>query len=84
MTTATPATTATAAKAPAKFNEILVLMDEQGWAWSLVTNQLTNLKMAHVRLPSTVKIRPSWERLKHAARIIVAWESKGRSGGAMI
>jgi len=84
MTTATQATTATAAKAPAKFNEILVLMDEQGWAWSLVTNQLTNLKMAHVRLPSTVKIRPSWERLKHAARIIVAWESKGRSGGAMI
>ena len=87
MTTGTPPTTATpatTAQATQKFNEVLVLMDDQTWTWNLVTTQLSQLKMEHVRLPSTVKIRQSWERLKNAARIVVAWESKGRSGGAMI
>lgn len=68
----------------APFNEILVIMDDQTWIWNLVTTHLNFLSMSHVRLPSTVPIRQSWERLRNAQRIVIHWESKERSGGALI
>lgn len=73
-----------ASKATSPFNEILVLMDDQTWIWQLVTSHLGYLGLEHVRLPSSVPIRQSWERLKNAGRIVIHWESKERSGGAMI
>ncbi len=69
---------------PPRFSETLAIMDDQTWIWSLATQQLEFLGMAHVRLPSTVPIRQSWDRLRDAARIIIHWEAKGRSGGAVI
>lgn len=69
---------------PARFSESLVIMDDQTWIWTLTSRQLDYLNIDHVRLPSTVPIRQSWERLRNAPRIIIHWESKGRSGGAVI
>lgn len=69
---------------PARFSETLAIMDDQTWIWSLTSKPLDYLGMPHVRLPSTVPIRQSWERLRDAARIIIHWEAKGRSGGAVI
>ncbi len=69
---------------PKRFSEILAVMDDQSWIWSLASKQMEWLNLAHVRLPSTVPIRQSWERLRDAQRIIVHWEAKSRSGGAVI
>lgn len=66
------------------FNEILAIMDDQSWIWKLVSGHLTQLGLEHVRLPSTVPVRPSWERLKNAQRMVIHWEAKGRSGGAVV
>jgi len=66
------------------FNEILAIMDDQTWIWNLVSTQLSTLELEHVRLPSTVPIRQSWDRLKGASRLIIHWESPGRSGGAIV
>src|SRR6185503_18487928 len=67
-----------------RFNETLVIMDDQTWIWNLVSTHLGFLNLEHVRLPSTVPIRHSWERLKGAGRIVIHWEAKSRSGGAVI
>jgi tetratricopeptide (TPR) repeat protein len=67
-----------------KFREILAIMDDQSWIWTLVSSHLSTLMLDHVRLPSNVPIRGSWDRFRNAARIIVHWEAKQRSGGAMI
>ena len=74
----------TPAAKPPRFSETLAIMDDQSWIWSLASQQLQFLSMEHVRLASTVPIRQSWDRLRDAARIIVHWEAKGRSGGAVI
>jgi tetratricopeptide (TPR) repeat protein len=76
MTEATPK--------PDRFNEILVVLDDQSWIWQLVSSHLGFLNLAHVRLPSNVPVRQSWDRLKNAQRIVVHWEAKQRSGGAVI
>ena len=65
-----------------KFNEILVICDEQSQVWHLSSQALAGLD--HVRLPSTAPIRASWDRFKNAARIIIYWENKGRGGGAIV
>ncbi len=67
-----------------RFNEIIVCMDDQTWIWHLCTQHLHVLNYPHVRLPSTVPVRQSWDRLKGSSRIIVHWEAKERSGGAVI
>lgn len=67
-----------------RFQEILVIMDDQTWIWRLATTQLSALVAEHVRLPSTVPIRQSWDRFKAARSMVVHWEAKGRSGGAVI
>jgi pentatricopeptide repeat protein len=69
---------------PKRFNEILVVMDDQTWIWRLCSTHLEFLGSPHVRLPSTVPIRQSWDRLRNAQRIVVHWESKSRSGGAIV
>ena len=67
-----------------EFNESIVISDEQSWIWELATSQLTRLDIPHVRLPSTVPFRHSWERLHRARHMIIHWECKNRSGGAII
>jgi pentatricopeptide repeat protein len=67
-----------------KFNEYLAIMDDQTWIWSLVAEACAQVKVEYVRLPSTVPIRQSWDRLKNAGRMIIHWEAKQRSGGAIV
>lgn len=85
---ATTATSVQTATKPPRFCESLGIMDEasgaSGWIWTMVSKQLEYLGMPHVRLPSTVPIRQSWERLRDSARMVIHWEAKGRSGGAVI
>ena len=69
---------------PARFHEIPVFLDEANWIWNLVSSRLGLLKMPHVRLPTTTPVRPSWERLRGAHRILIHWEGKGRGGGAIV
>ncbi len=66
------------------FSELLAIIDDRSWIWSFVSDTLTQAKQEFVRLPSDTSIRPSWARFKHAHRIIVLWENKIRSGGAIV
>lgn len=70
--------------APSRFNEILVFMDDQTWIWKLVSGAMTRLALEHVRLPSTTPVRQSWDRFKNSRRIVLHWETKPRSAGALI
>ena len=67
-----------------RFKEIFAIMDDQSWIWNLVRSCLEKASHDYVRLPSSVPIRDSWNRFCDGARIIVHWEAKGRSGGAII
>lgn len=67
-----------------RFQEIIALMDDQTWIWSLVTSKLSALTLEHVRLASDAPLRTSWDRFRHAARVIIHWEAKNRSGGAIV
>lgn len=66
------------------FSEFLVVADKQAWVWTFATKVLVDMQKEHVRLPSTVSIRQSWQRFRDAERIIVHWECQVRSGGAVI
>lgn len=72
------------AQKPDRFNELLAIMDDQTWIWGLVTKHMAFLGLPHVRLASTVPVRQSWERLRYAERLVIHWEAKERSGGAVI
>lgn len=65
-----------------RFNEIPVICDEQTWIWELTDQALA--KKEHVRIPSNAPLRASWDRFKDAERLVVYWENKGRSGGAVV
>lgn len=67
-----------------RFQEIIAIMDDQTWIWSFVSLQLSGMNLEHLRLPSDIPIRGSWERFKDAALMIIHWESKLRSGGAIV
>jgi len=66
------------------FKENLVVLDDQSWIWDFIHQCLERKDASFVRLPSTVPIRQSWARFKAAPRMIIHWESKRRSGGAII
>lgn len=67
-----------------RFQEIIALIDDQSWIWTFVTTKLTEMGLEHVRLTSTTPLRSSWPRFRHAASIIIHWESKQRGGGAIV
>ena len=67
-----------------KFNDVMVLMDDNTWIWKIASEGCENAKLLHVRLPSQTTVRHSWNRFRGAPCIIVHWESKGRPGGAII
>lgn len=66
-----------------KFNEILVVHDNEDWIWRLAHASLTDSRREFVRIPTSTPIRQSWKRFKNAERVIIYWESKKRSGGAI-
>jgi pentatricopeptide repeat protein len=67
-----------------KFRENLVFMDDQTWLWKLVSGEMKTIGLEHVRLKADTPVRHSWDRLKHANRIIIHWEARTRPGGAII
>ena len=67
-----------------EFNETIVISDDQSWIWELATRQLSRLAIPHVRLPSTVPLRHSWERFRRAKHMIIHWECTNRSAGAIV
>jgi len=74
-------TSGTAAKA---FEEIILITDENTWVPQFIQKCVTEQKRVSVRLPSSVPLRPSWNRFKHSEPIVIHWESKHRSGGAIV
>jgi len=66
------------------FDEIITICDESDWVWTLVKGRLDAMNLQHVRVPSSTPFRQSWNRFKNAQRIIIYWENKFRSGGAII
>src|SRR5690606_5524898 len=67
-----------------RFNENLVFMDDQTWLWKLVSGEMRTLSLEHVRLKADTPVRHSWDRLKHANRIVIHWEARSRPGGAIV
>lgn len=59
-------------------------MDDQTWIWSLVKSCMEQTKLSYVRVPSHSPFRQSWNRFKHANRMVIHWEAKGRPGGAIV
>ncbi len=64
--------------------EIITICDDADWIWNFVKRTLDQLKEEHVRIPSSVPLRQSWQRFKDAGRLIIYWENKHRSGGAIV
>ncbi len=67
-----------------KFTEALVIADEQNWIWTFATQGLTQANIKHVRVPANSPIRQSWDRFRAAPFIVIHWETRSRSGGAVI
>ena len=72
------------AKEKSRFQENLIFMDDQTWLWKLVSGEMKTLNLEHVRLKADTPVRYSWERLKHAGRIVIHWEARTRPGGAIV
>ena len=64
--------------------EILAITDDQTWIWNFIRHTLAQTNRSFVRLPSTVPIRQSWNRFKDGEKIVIHWEAKQRSGGALV
>lgn len=67
-----------------EFNEIVVFTDDQSWVWKFLRDGLKREKVHFVRLSPDTPIRHSWHRFENSHRIIIHWESKIRSGGAIV
>lgn len=67
-----------------KQNEIVAIVDEKSWIWPFIKRTLSRQGSNFVRLPTDVPVRPSWKRFKNSQRLIIHWEGKERSGGAII
>lgn len=68
----------------APFSELIAIVDDRSWIWSFLADTLQQAKQEFVRLPSDTAIRPSWDRFKGSHRIMILWENKVRSGGAIV
>jgi pentatricopeptide repeat protein len=66
------------------FNEVICICDDQSWIWNFISRNLSNLKISHVRLSSSVIIRKSWNRFKDSPLIVIYWENSERSSGAIL
>ena len=66
------------------FKECLVIIDEIPWLSRLIEDALEAEKFRYVRFTSDLTLRESFNRFKKSPYIIVHWEGKNRSGGAII
>ena len=66
------------------FDEIIVIRDSQDWIWNLISNNLSTMRLNHIRVHSDTNIRKNWDRFKGAKKIIIFWENEGRIGGPII
>ena len=66
-----------------KLKEVILITDDQAWLTPYV--QKVGVQFGEfLRLRPTASIRQSWQRFKDAPCIIIHWESKLRSGGALV
>ncbi len=67
-----------------RFKEALVIMDDHSWLGELVANSLNSAGVDFTQVSSNVLMRQSWSRFHDSPFMIVHWENKLRSGGAII
>ena len=73
-----------AAVASRRFKEALVIMDESTWLRALVHDSLKAIEVDFTQVPSNILMRQSWSRFHDSPFMIIHWEGKLRSGGAII
>ena len=66
------------------FHESLVILDDPTWIWTFVQRAMRDVGRECIRIPSGMSLRPSWNRFRNALPIVVHWENKMRSGGAIV
>ena len=66
------------------FNQALIFMDDLTWIWELTQKALQKDSHTYTKVLSNMSIRPSWERFKTAPFLLLHWENKLRSGGAIV
>lgn len=65
-------------------NEVLIFMDDTSWIWDFTRRALQPGTVKSIKVPSNTLIRQSWSRLSKAGCIVIHWEGKHRSGGAIL
>lgn len=65
-------------------DEVLIISDDQNWVWAFMRSRLEKMGNTFIRLPSSVRIRHSWQRFKSAQKIVIHWENRTRGGGAIL
>lgn len=63
---------------------VLIVTDDQSWVWQSLRQAIQRAQVHHLRIPSDVRLRPSWTRLGRAPRFVVHWEAQRRPGPAII
>ena len=69
--------------ANSKLKEVLLITDDNTWLTPYVQKVALGFG-EFLRLRPTASIRQSWQRFKNTPCIIIHWESKLRSGGALV
>lgn len=59
-------------------------MDDCTWVWELTQKALLGTFENFNKVASNMPLRASWERFKDAPFLIIHWENKHRSGGAIV
>ncbi len=66
------------------FKESLIIIDEIPWLYGLIETTLQSCNYNYVRFASNVRLRDSFNRFQKSPFIIIHWEGKARSGGAIV
>ncbi len=67
-----------------RFKDALVIMDENTWLGEMACTSLKSLQVPFTQVASNILMRQSWSRFHDSPFMIVHWENKLRSGGAII
>lgn len=65
-------------------NEATIFMDDSSWVWEFTKVALEKFGHPFIKTSSHMHIRQSWNRFHRAPFIIIHWEGKHRTGGAIV
>lgn len=65
-------------------HDVLVFMDDSSWIWEFTKLALDNLQLKRAKVASNILLRHSWNRFHNSPVMIIHWEGKHRTGGAII